>query len=521
MTALLLPSRGYTSQPPAGSRLASIPGLRPIAAYNGAAGAIELVSGLPLTRGSAATSAPSKNGFGSKQTAVNSGLYLEGRPIPASLVGYTAVWTGEILGAFASSSPKLLGIANSNTSQSIDIIGVEFSSSTAFQVTFKTSTTNGTRTFSSSVPANGALTLVAVVDLMKQVCRLHVGFGGGVKTYVSSSFGSSVAPTITGSEVICFGPDVVEIPSRYINGVFSGGAIYAGVVGSPLEAEIAANPWQIFKTPAKYIDIQPRQFFSPAQSRRLTTSTGVVATVAPALLSRTTRTAQPQGAVGVDWGNPITRGLQVAALPVGNTLQNAVNGRLMVTSGSPTQAVTRDGAAFKTVLGSSQFGYFDVDISGGPATIFLRHTLDASSSQAVAALDTVSGTVRAVLFYGSTASSYSVNLFTNTSAGDAVLAAPTGVPTSVTMTLDAAQRGKVFVNGIAGTSTAGTWVPSGISRIHVSARVNTSAGAFASQRVNAALAWDRALSDTEIKSLSANPWQIFAPIQRNIWVPYP
>jgi hypothetical protein len=35
--------------------------------------------------------------------------------------------------------------------------------------------------------------------------------------------------------------------------------------------------------------------------------------------------------------------------------------------------------------------------------------------------------------------------------------------------------------------------------------------------IGAFLAWDRALSDAEIASISANPWQLFKPVQRRAW----
>lgn len=117
-----------------------------------------------------------------------------------------------------------------------------------------------------------------------------------------------------------------------------------------------------------------------------------------ALLRPTVWTQQPQQACEIDWSNPITRGLVIAATPVGNTMRDAVSGALMTTSGSPTSAVNQSGRVLKTVSGSSQYGYFPCSVSNLPLTLFVEHTLDSSATGAVISLGTNGGTERFVLF---------------------------------------------------------------------------------------------------------------------------
>lgn len=42
---------------------------------------------------------------------------------------------------------------------------------------------------------------------------------------------------------------------------------------------------------------------------------------------------------------------------------------------------------------------------------------------------------------------------------------------------------------------------------------------FGDKTVLLAASWDRALADAELLSLSLNPWQLFQPQDRSIWVP--
>lgn len=246
-----------TAQPQGPAQIDPSLGLVPLTVYNGGSGPIDLVRRTPLTRGIATTFGPTIGGIGSKQTAVNTGISQSGRVYPSDSVGYTAIWSGTLLGAFSGSTPKLIGIAASNVGQSVDIIGLEFNSTTDFVINFKSATTNSSRSFANSVPAAGPCTLVAVYDIAQGFCRLHVFSNGKITSYTSTSIAGPSAPTITGAEVFCLGPDVIEDPSRFSNVNVTLGGVFSGVLGAAKEVGLASNPWQIFAP-------QSRQIWVPA-----------------------------------------------------------------------------------------------------------------------------------------------------------------------------------------------------------------------------------------------------------------
>ena len=236
-----------------------------------------------------------------------------------------------------------------------------------------------------------------------------------------------------------------------------------------------------------------------------------------------TRTSQPQEIAQIDWSNPITRGLSIAAVPYGTTMRDAVSGAVMTTSGGPTAEVNKSGRVFKTVSGSSQYGYFPCSISNVPFTLFVQHTLDSSATGAIISLSTTSGSERHVLFYGSVVGSYSTSYIPNIGSGTVSnISSPTGTVQTAGIVARSAISNSVFCNGVIANTGTNTFTGSGIvDRLYISTRMNISAGVFSSQQVSVATAFNRALSDAEVKSLSQNPWQIFKPIQKPIFVPQP
>jgi len=220
--------------------------LQPLVVFNGANGKTDLVTKTAFTAGSAATPGMGSLGLGVKQVANNSGLSQTGRTYPSSEQGYTLLWSGTLHGAPSGSTPKLLGIASSNTSQSNDIVGLEFATAANFAINFKTGASFSNRSFTSSVPAYGPVTIVAVYDVLADVCRLHVNYLGVISSYTSSSIAGAAAPTIAGTEAFCLGPDIIEAASRYANATVNLGFVGAGVLGEGEERKLALSPWQIF-----------------------------------------------------------------------------------------------------------------------------------------------------------------------------------------------------------------------------------------------------------------------------------
>ena len=227
----------------------------PIGLYLGSVGEIDLVTGIQMTKGSAYSRRACAVGIGSQQDANNTGCYVS--RIPPSLIGYVAVWHGILIGSASGSTPKLMGIANTAVSQTLDVIGIEILSSTDLQINFKSGVSNANRSFSNSMPGTGVpVTIVGVYDSVAAVCRLHVCENGKLTSYTSTSIASPSAPTILGTEVFVVGPDVIEIPSRYPNANIVLAAI-GGLVGGPeAERRLALNPWSMFSSSKRSLEFE-------------------------------------------------------------------------------------------------------------------------------------------------------------------------------------------------------------------------------------------------------------------------
>lgn len=227
---------------------------------------------------------------------------------------------------------------------------------------------------------------------------------------------------------------------------------------------------------------------------------------------RTPRVSQPQGPTGIDWGNPITRGLVTATLPGMCQSAGAITPTPQYQAGVK-QSVSRLGAVARTV---ANFG-----VSLGDQPKFNFGTQDFTMFCVVSPVART-GTQVAVGRYNATSGSYWLGY-----TGGAVAFSVSGVnasctaPAGVTDTLCGVRSAgsiTAYANGVSGSAVAaaGSVTATGILAIGVFGSYNSyyCVGDYALTAI-----WDRALSKTEILALSLNPWQIFAPDARNIWVP--
>ena len=227
---------------------------------------------------------------------------------------------------------------------------------------------------------------------------------------------------------------------------------------------------------------------------------------------RTPRVSQPQGPTGIDWGNPITRGLVTATLPGMCQSAGAITPTPQYQAGVK-QSVSRLGAVARTV---ANYG-----VSLGDQPKFNFGTQDFTIFCVVSPVART-GTQVAVGRYNATSGSYWLGY-----TGGAVAFSVSGVnasctaPAGVTDTLCGVRSAgsiTAYANGVSGSAVAaaGSVTATGILAIGVFGSYNSydCVGDYALTAI-----WDRALSKTEILALSLNPWQIFAPDARNIWVP--
>jgi len=215
-------------------------------------------------------------------------------------------------------------------------------------------------------------------------------------------------------------------------------------------------------------------------------------------LQRTVRTTQPQGPVGIDWSNPITRGLCDAILPtVGINLANGKDGPIEPTiataAGLQRQVATYVGcdASDKTALTALWFGV----VANPTQYMSLMYGNNAHSNWSVNQV------------YSSTNIEYIFSVRT-TSNSAVTIANCNGVdltkPSLLIVAWDNNGPALAYRNNIqltnltsANPSVVGesTWpyLTGFLTRGALLAR------------------WKRKLSRAEIKSISDNPWQIFNP----------
>ena len=246
---------------------------------------------------------------------------------------------------------------------------------------------------------------------------------------------------------------------------------------------------------------------------------------------RVPRNSQPQGPVGIDWSNPITKTLVGVVTPfdygyrVGNAGVAPVAGKRSTSSGVGhigngssyfakalfgSKTLTKNftlvgvqnmyhgaasgfGACLGTSTGGNQQALLQNDLSVG-TRFYCRAANGGGNNNALSALGTGSEPAAEVWIgqYDQTSTLWgSANRLYRSGVLD-VASAPEnnlGTPSFDRICIGGVDRGTDFFAGSGGHSTLAGFV------------------------------FESILSLGEIKSLSDNPWQIFAPIARNIWIP--
>ena len=235
-----------------------------------------------------------------------------------------------------------------------------------------------------------------------------------------------------------------------------------------------------------------------------------------------TRTSQPQDAVGVDWSNPLTRGLAGAVLPVFGEVVNRVPYSLPAPSGYGI-GPTNTGLAFKSTSNNVRPGFA---VPGqwarptGDMTLLTMTKLNAIPSGSAREAGTFAGGTNQS--YGMLVSIANGIIFSYIGAGGAQVSPLHGQAAdlnrhvhvgTVTQSTVSLYRDGLF-RASATNPGYGVFSPSYDFKI----LGDNGSGNAAVQDLFVTALWHRALSDAEIKSLSNNPWQIFEPEVQRIWV---
>lgn len=221
---------------------------------------------------------------------------------------------------------------------------------------------------------------------------------------------------------------------------------------------------------------------------------------------------QSQQPLQIDWANPITRGLVLA--------QSGMLDGGLTNNGGVSRVPRANGITRKYVPGSAQYLAGAVNLNT-PMTFFVVVTPRVSGADMAFMGASSTGADRHLLYVTGS------NLVAFFSASSAGTAQAVGIGISAGNTYAVAGRTSnvgsrdVWVNGVkAGTDTTtlpvNTCTQAAIGAYLVSGAPNASFYFDGEQAIS--LAFNRALSDAELQSLSANPWQVFRnPVRRLVF----
>ena len=240
-------------------------------------------------------------------------------------------------------------------------------------------------------------------------------------------------------------------------------------------------------------------------------------------------TQQPQFAAQIDWSNPITRGLAICR--VGWRQIDTVN-QLLPVSGTVSSAVSNKGVVDRfTAASSDGKKYASGNLVVGPSTVFALAKRNGQNAASLRLYSESNGASPS-LDVGTAANTDDLSLTVGTS-GTSAQTVSTGYFTGIA---EFTGIGIVF-NGVI-PSPSILFYKNGL--LQTTSVINVGTGTqnsrstysmFGNYAVNPTgtprawngdialgLVWNRALSASEIKSLSDNPWQIFLAPNVTPWV---
>lgn len=334
----------------------------------------------------------------------------------------------------------------------------------------------------------------------------------------SQAAGASFVAAISGTQVIPFSPVIC-----YLHGLFNRALSDAEI------KSLSNNPWQIF-APAKSLlpaTLAAHETVTPRQSYMLGTTPASPATSAIVGVPRRVCTSQPQGSVGIDWSNPITIGL-VSIVNTPSRPTSTAN-TYSATRRNPHSGAVRTG--FGATYGVSTSSIVRSNFTGAMNTFTLCIMFVCYGYGG--------GSLSRLLHKGAAATGPLQIMVRNISAG-AISILATNSSGVNTHNYDIGR--KVVNDGrphilVVTSNTSGAWIDGvfipyvpPVGGTFTASPTDTTADAYTVGNrsdltrsfdgyISEIPIWNRALSDAEIKSLSANPWQIFAPASNPIWGP--
>lgn len=227
-------------------------------------------------------------------------------------------------------------------------------------------------------------------------------------------------------------------------------------------------------------------------------------------------TSQPQEEVGIDWSNPITKG--VTAAIIGNNAEILTRSTRATFGTAPASAAGSNGRCWDSsaASGGQYYSVSDNRWTTSAQSHFMLAEITSSSGVYAGLIgsakgDGTSGSL-AIQRSGSGTSYAVFNAPTATASfGDVTDIVNAGVK-AICVTCEGTNSA-AYLNGIywGGGSLSGGVTTQSSGRLFSLCARDASTTYYHGGRVFVRFAWNRALSAQEVASLSANPWQIFTP----------
>ena len=224
--------------------------------------------------------------------------------------------------------------------------------------------------------------------------------------------------------------------------------------------------------------------------------------------------SQPQEVVGVDWSNPLARGLTALLVPTvsGQQLYNVVHGGQISATGTITRVAgpsglgQRYGDASGTAYQTYTFPAGYVETAG---SVFWKGQRNASGAAIFRDNQLITSNT---LVWENGAGAWNARVNGTTLSG--VGSFPIDTDTDFLLTGDTAGS-DFYVTGSSLGAVGAAWNWNTSTFINWHQNTNNASGMLATDYLIAL--YNRRLSAQEARELSANPWQLFAP--RQIWIP--
>ena len=237
-----------------------------------------------------------------------------------------------------------------------------------------------------------------------------------------------------------------------------------------------------------------------------------------------TRTMQPQGAVGVNWANPIAHGLMIAIHPAAGNQNLALN---KPSSTGPAKTVAAGLQSFNFIGTNTPIdtGFSDSAITACSGVFFVHSpNISGGMGNLISPRTSVNGGVLVVVSGGGTPPDQTVamqvvhgGVLALTGSGSSVAGAVNARYVSLGFSDVVSGSCRYFIDGAFNTSVSSA----AVNQISPSYKIGRDDWDSANATCNLAVAfwWNRALSDAEMISVQRNPWQLFAPERRPRHIP--